>query len=201
MQNYHFYIIYINYISRFVKNVDFLLYQNTNWEITYGPNMRLKSTENVPSVITEVNRSRKFIFTLTSSILKVGRKISSVKNVKWVLFTNKLAPIIWNSNVNIQVRNHYLLCNLESGINVEDHPYKTSANFHNFWPLPPYHRHSSKMLMKGISDPYILWPFDHWHMGKPLPPKTCWCLIWMVAKGMWIFTIISNLEYEFHNNL
>ena len=91
---------------RFVKNVDFLLYQNTNWEITYGPSMRLKSTENVPTVITEVNKSKKFISTLTSSILKVGRKISSVTNVKWVLFTNKLAPIIWNSNVNIQVRNH-----------------------------------------------------------------------------------------------
>ena len=108
MQNYHFYIMYINYISRFVKNVDFLLYQNTNWEITYGPNMRLKSTENVPTVITEVNRSRKFISTLTSSILKVGRKISSVTNVKWVLFTNKLAPIIWNSNANFQVRHSIL---------------------------------------------------------------------------------------------
>ena len=31
-----------------------------------------------------------------------------------------------------------------------DHPFKTSANFHNFWPLPPYHRHYSKMLMKGF---------------------------------------------------
>ena len=61
-----------------------------------------------------------------------------------------------------------------------DHPFKTSANFHNFWPLPPYHRHSSKMLMKGIFEHYLLWPFDHWHMGTPLPPKTCWRFKWMV---------------------
>lgn len=53
---------------------------------------------------------------------------------------------------------------------IRDHPFKTSANFHDFWPLPPYHRHSSKMLMKGIFDPYVLWPFDHRHMGTPLPP-------------------------------
>ena len=44
-----------------------------------------------------------------------------------------------------------------------------SANFRNFWPLPPYHRHSSRMLMKGIFDPYVLWPIDHQHMGTPLP--------------------------------
>ena len=25
-----------------------------------------------------------------------------------------------------------------------------------FDPYPPYHRHSSKMLMKGIFDPYVL---------------------------------------------
>ena len=37
-----------------------------------------------------------------------------------------------------------------------DHPFKTSANFHDFRPLPPYHRHSSKMLMKVIFDPYVL---------------------------------------------
>ena len=37
-----------------------------------------------------------------------------------------------------------------------DHPFKTSANFHDFWPVPPYHWHSSKMLMKGIFDPYVL---------------------------------------------
>ena len=63
-----------------------------------------------------------------------------------------------------------------------------SANFHDFWPLPPYH--SSKMLMKGIFDPYVLWPFDHRHMKTPLPPKTCWRLRWMVpympGKNKWI---------------
>ena len=53
---------------------------------------------------------------------------------------------------------------------IRDHPFKTSAIFHDFWPLPPYHRHSSKMLMKGIFDPYVLWPFDRRHMGIPLPP-------------------------------
>ena len=51
-----------------------------------------------------------------------------------------------------------------------DHSFKTSANFYDFWPLPPYHRHSSKMLMKGIFDPYVLWPLDHRHRGTPLPP-------------------------------
>ena len=61
-----------------------------------------------------------------------------------------------------------------------DHSFKTLAIFHNFWPLPLYHRHSSKMLMKGILDPYVLWPFDHRPMWIPLPPKTCWRLKWMV---------------------
>ena len=66
-------------------------------------------------------------------------------------------------------------------------------------PLPPYHQHSSKMLMKGIFDPYVLWPFDHRHMGTPLPPKTCWCLKWMVpnlimshAEILLIFTLSSE---------
>ena len=36
-----------------------------------------------------------------------------------------------------------------------DHTFKTSANFHNFLPLPPYHRHSSNILMKGIFYPYV----------------------------------------------
>ena len=59
---------------------------------------------------------------------------------------------------------------------IRDHPFKTSPIFHDFWPLPPYHRHSSKMLMKGIFDPYVLWPFDHRLSGHPSPPKTCWRL-------------------------
>ena len=63
---------------------------------------------------------------------------------------------------------------------IRDHPFKKSANFHDFWPLPPYHRHSSKMLMKGIFDPYVLRLFDHLYMVTPLPPKTCWRLKWMV---------------------
>ena len=55
---------------------------------------------------------------------------------------------------------------------VRDHPFKTSANFHDFWPLPPYHRHFSKMLMKGIFYPYVLWPFYHRHMETPYPPTS-----------------------------
>ena len=51
-----------------------------------------------------------------------------------------------------------------------DQSFKTSANFHDFWPLTPYHWHSSKMFMKGIFYPYVLWPFDHWPMGTPLAP-------------------------------
>ena len=65
-------------------------------------------------------------------------------------------------------------------ITCRDHPFKPSANFHDFWPLPPYLQHFSKMLMKGIFDPYVLWPFDHRHMGIALYPKTCWRLKWMV---------------------
>ncbi len=55
-------------------------------------------------------------------------------------------------------------------ISFRDHPFKTSANFRDFWPLPPYHRHFSKMLMKGIFYPYVLWPFAPRPMGKPPPP-------------------------------
>ena len=73
-----------------------------------------------------------------------------------------------------------------TGVQVlRDHSFKTSANFHDFWPLPPYHRHFSKMLMKGIFDPYVLWPFDYRPMGTPLPPKTCWRLKWMVHWFGW----------------
>ena len=65
---------------------------------------------------------------------------------------------------------YYFLQSIMERTKVWDHPFKTSANFHDFLPLAPYHRHSSKMLMKGIFDPYVLWPFDHRHMGTPLPP-------------------------------
>ena len=78
---------------------------------------------------------------------------------------------------------------------IRDHSFKTSVNFHDFWPLPPYHQHSSKMLMKGIFDPYVLWPFDHRHMGTPLPPKTCWRLKWMVPRKS--VTILFCFIYSF----
>ena len=44
---------------------------------------------------------------------------------------------------------------IEMAFIIWDHPFKTSANFHDFWPLPSYHQHSNKMLMKGIFDPYV----------------------------------------------
>ena len=52
---------------------------------------------------------------------------------------------------------------------IRDHPFETSANCHDFLPQPPYNRHFSKMLMKGIFDPYVLWPFEHWHMRTSSP--------------------------------
>ena len=69
---------------------------------------------------------------------------------------------------------------------LRDHPLKRSASFHDFWPLPPYHRHSSKMLMKGIFDPHVLWPFDLLSIGTwghPSPLRHAdvlkeWSLIW-----------------------
>ena len=59
---------------------------------------------------------------------------------------------------------------------ITDHSFKTSANFHDFCFLPPYHRHSSKMLMNEIFDPYLLMHFDLLTIGiwgYPSPPKTC----------------------------
>ena len=79
-------------------------------------------------------------------------------------------------------------------ITCRDHPFKPSANFHDFWPLPPYLQHFSKMLMKGIFDPYVLWPFDHWHTVTPLP-KTCWPLKWMVSLDL-VF-----LRWIWHHNI
>ena len=53
---------------------------------------------------------------------------------------------------------------------LRDHPFKTSANFHDFWPLPPYHRHFSKMLMKGIFlslCTVTFWPSAHGDTPHP----------------------------------
>ena len=82
-----------------------------------------------------------------------------------------------------------------------DHPFKTSANFHDFWPLPPCHRHSSKMLMKGIFDPYVLWPFDHRQMGTPLPPlRNADVLnVWSLIIAICHLAIWQNLCFcQFH---
>ena len=67
---------------------------------------------------------------------------------------------IWTSSWAIWVEKH-------ARHNLSRQARKTSANFHDFWPLPHYHRHSSNILMKGIFDPYV--PLDHRHMGTPLP--------------------------------
>ena len=69
-----------------------------------------------------------------------------------------------NSNV------HNFLQDLHNNPSTSFRPLVTSANFHDFLPLPPYHWHSSKMLMRRFFYPYVLWPFDHRHMGTPLPP-------------------------------
>ena len=45
-----------------------------------------------------------------------------------------------------------------------DHPFKTSVNFHDFWPLHPYHQHSSKCLWRGF---FIL----------------MYCNLWLLAHG------------------
>ena len=82
---------------------------------------------------------------------------------------------------------------------LRDHPFKTSANFHDFWPLPPYHWHSSKMLMKGIFDPYVLWPLDHHTWGHPSPPKTCWRLKWTVSLRIWTRVCLSKGELVLGN--
>ena len=72
-----------------------------------------------------------------------------------MFYQSILAEMKLNSNNYIRVARL-----VPSVIENRDHPFKTSANFHDFWPLPPYHRNSSKMLMKGIFGPYVLWPLD-----------------------------------------
>ena len=57
------------------------------------------------------------------------------------------------------------------------------------WKWAPCHRHSSKMLVKEIFD-----PFDHPHMGTPFPPKTCWRLKWMVPYAKFSTTLINLWE-------
>ena len=48
---------------------------------------------------------------------------------------------------------------------------------------------------EGDFDPYVLWPFDHPHMGTPLPPKTCWRLKWMVPYVL-VRIILNNVVYR-----
>ena len=57
---------------------------------------------------------------------------------------------------------------------IRDHPFKTSANFHDFWPLPPCPTTISvraKCLWRGF---LILMYFDLWTIGTwghPSPPR------------------------------
>ena len=89
-------------------------------------------------------------------------QVSTTKNLK---VTNELQ--VASNPLKFKLCKHAHALHL---IPKRDHSFKTSAIFHDFWPLSPYHRHSSKMLMKGIFAPSVLWPFVHRHMGTPLPP-------------------------------
>ena len=50
-----------------------------------------------------------------------------------------------------------------------DHPFKTLANFHTFWPLSPYCWHFFSIVCRQI-----------WQIFDPSPPKVCRRLKWMV---------------------
>ena len=76
-----------------------------------------------------------------------------------------------------------------------DHSFRTSANFHDFWPLPPYNQHSSKMLMKGIFALYILWPLDLWTIGTWGHPSH---LSWVRLRGP---VIQANGRLTFEDDL
>ena len=59
---------------------------------------------------------------------------------------------------------------------VRDHPLKTSANFHDFWPLPPYRRQFFTTIRRQIREIF-----------NPSPPKRCRRLKWMVPYRLWSF--------------
>ena len=50
-----------------------------------------------------------------------------------------------------------------------DHPFKTSAKFHDFWPLPPSRWQIFTTIHRQI-----------WQIFEPPPPKNCRRLKWMV---------------------
>ena len=56
---------------------------------------------------------------------------------------------------------------------MRDHPFKMLANFHDFWPLPPYHRQFFTTIRRQI-----------WQIFDTSPPKQCRRLKWMVPKMM-----------------
>ena len=100
----------------------------------------------------------------------------------------------------------FKFCEDVVGSMFKDHSFKTLANFSNFWPLPPYHQHSSKILMKGIFDLYVHCTFGLSAHGDTLPPRHVavlngWSLIafrnrlgihWSICDGtllafFWVF--------------
>ena len=68
-----------------------------------------------------------------------------------------------------------------------DHSLKTSANFHDFWPLPPTIDIPSKCLWRGFLILMFcdLWTIGTW--GHPSLSKACWRLKWMVPFSKFIF--------------
>ena len=86
---------------------------------------------------------------------------------------------------------------------VRDHSFKTSANFHDFWPLPPTIGIRAKCLWRGF---LILMYCDLLTIGTwghPSPPKTCWRLKWMVPKSLSLkYNIIftNQITITFHGS-
>ena len=69
----------------------------------------------------------------------------------------------------------------ETNICLWNHSFKTSANFHDFWPLPPTIGIPAKCLWWGFF--ILMYLYDLLTIGMsghPSPPKTCWHLKWMV---------------------
>ena len=65
---------------------------------------------------------------------------------------------------------------------IRDHPFKTSGNFHYFWPLPPS---VASFLLPSVSklDRFLT-----------LPSTNCWRLTWMVPKMNWEKKLLHNFS-------
>ena len=72
---------------------------------------------------------------------------------------------------------HFIFAILQ--FDIGDHPFKTSANFHNFYPYPlpsAFHQNAYEGDFWSVCT-VTFWPSAH---GDTSPPKTCWRLKWMV---------------------